>query len=415
MKLTYTEAKFHDPYSDRLLRKKRISFKDDVTKINLADKEISHIDLSPLSKCTDLKALFLGKNLIQEIDLSPLHDCRKLSFLDLSHNRISTIDLSPLSDNRYLRRLWLNNNQLQTIDLAPLASCPNLVLLDMGYNKLKHLDVTALIWKYKFAETLDVLHYGNNFVGDNISSWLDPRHSEVWQSRFAHYSRPSGVYPWSFLHQAAIRFKNIRRVYYDILLAMGLGEYGFIEGNPMMLFLSIPPSTPLEKAREQVIPFIVQEITKSVDKGWSTTGLDLEVVKERHEEIAKRYDRIVELRTAEMERVTIGTFQESTQKYRRDIPLEEWKRFSAQERGLFDPRRFDLTELHITAHGYETLRKLGVQRTTLNSFEIDNLVQAFRELGFELKISQQATPGAKMSKWLKRDLLGIIDCKSWWS
>jgi len=390
-----------------------VSFKDDVTKINLGEREISHIDLSPLSKCTDLKALSLRKNLIQEIDLSPLHDCRKLSFLDLSHNRISTIDLSPLSDNQYLRRLWLNNNQLQVIDLAPLGSCPNLVVLDLECNKLEHLDVTALIWKYKFAETLDVLHHGANFIADNFSTWLDSRHSEVWQARTAHYSRPLGVYPWSFLHEAVKRFKKLRRVQHDILLAMGLGEYGFIEGNPVKLFLSIPPSTPLEKAREQVIPFIVKEITKSVDKGWSTTGLDLEVTTERHGEIAKRYDKIVELRAAEMERVTVGIIQESTPKYRRDIPLEEWKKLDVQKRALLtDTRRFDLTELHITAHGYEMLRKLGMQRTILHAFEFENLLESFRELGFELKISQQPTQGVKMSKWLKRDLLAITS--GWW-
>jgi hypothetical protein len=206
----------------------------------------------------------------------------------LHSNKLETVDLTPLRHCTNLEILRLAFNQFQAIDLTPLNSCINLKTLILNWTPLQSIDVTPL--------------FSNPFVGRDDKckehSWL-----KRWQ---AVYERPSKTYPWSFLYQVVVKEGKDLRVQQDILVALGLGDYGFIDCNLEELFLSFPPDAPIETVREQVTKVLVDEIVTDVEKGGVTTSLRLEKLVERHGEIAAYAPQIIEIRRSELESITIS-------------------------------------------------------------------------------------------------------------
>ncbi len=87
------EIKYITEYGRR--RVFRVS--DTETTLDLSEKRISHIDLAPLSRCTQLWRLDLWGNRLESIDLTPLSSCTQLRGVDLSYNSLQSVDLSPLA------------------------------------------------------------------------------------------------------------------------------------------------------------------------------------------------------------------------------------------------------------------------------------------------------------------------------
>jgi hypothetical protein len=163
----------------------------------------------------------------------------------------------------------------------------------------------------------------------------------------------------------------------DILVAAGLGFFGFIERDFRKFFLQLSPSTPIEIVREKTAPLLVDAIAKAVDIGRATTGLRIEKLVDKHNKLRESVDRIFEIRKTEIQETSIGV------------------------RG----NEVDLRELWLTTYGYDILNALEMNLTTdLTGFE--HVKRAFEELGHELKIGDSSISGVNMSGAMK-------DC-IWW-
>ncbi|WP_017812039.1 SMI1/KNR4 family protein [Paenibacillus shenyangensis] len=90
--------------------------------IYLPDAQLS--DISPLSRCLQVRELLLNRNEIE--DITPLASCRELKNLHLFRNPVR--DLSPLQNLPYLQILNIEDTQVQ--DLRPLTNLSRLYELD---------------------------------------------------------------------------------------------------------------------------------------------------------------------------------------------------------------------------------------------------------------------------------------------
>jgi len=210
-------------------------------------------------------------------------------------------------------------------------------------------------------------------------SWLKKREGV--------YKRPTTSYPWPFLHRVAEHFKADCRVQQDILCAMGLKDYGFIDCDLADLFLSIPEDIPFELAREQVIDRIVIEIIEAINQERATTGLNIMGLSGQHSEIAKRMHQIVELREKEMRQVIVGASKTEV----------------------------DLRELYLTAYGYNILTTLGIPPTA-NHEDLKLVKKTLSELGFKLRTGKTSTSDVRMSDKLKQTIWWIVQNRNipWW-
>ena len=194
------------------------------------------------------------------------------------------------------------------------------------------------------------------------------------------YHRPKTTESWSFLHQVAMRGEEDLREQQDILLALGLGDFGFIDKNLRDIITSISPETPIETARERVIEEVIEAIVANVDKGEATTGLKLEGLQNQYTEIARTIPDILRLRKEEMEKVVVGRKGNTV----------------------------DLSELYLTAYGYEVLKVLNMKlQTDLEGLK--KVEKSLTELGFELMVGNTSVSGVNMSSQLKKVIWWIVE------
>jgi len=367
-------------YTEEDGTQQQVEYEDDVIEIDLSSKMIASIDLTPLAMRTCLQTLHLYENKFQLLDLTPLSTCTNLHKFHLYKNQIQLLDLTPLTTCINLRTLSLGGNQLQSLDLTPLSTCTNLHEFHLYENKFQLLDLTPLIacTNLRTLSLHDDDQLQSSYV---IYSWLRQEDTKYVLYN-AIYKRPISTYPWSFLDRIAQRFGSDRRVQQDILCAMGCRNYGFIDCDLDDLFLSISADTLIEMAREQVRKKLLEEITRIVDTRGATTGLDVEELSAHHAEIAKRIQRIIELREAEMQRVIVKV---------RDTEV-------------------DLRELWLTAYDYEVLTALELHDFT-DLEGLEKVKTAFSELGFELKTDETSRSGVKMSDELKHTIWWIAQNK----
>ncbi|MFW9804502.1 MAG: leucine-rich repeat domain-containing protein [Candidatus Thorarchaeota archaeon] len=341
--------------------------------LDLGQNQIRDIDLQPLSSCLSLKKLNLTTNLLQNIDLTPLSSCSNLTTLTLAQNELKQIDLSPLSSCLHFEHLELGSNYLRNVDLTPLLSCSKLRLIGLWYNRIKNVDVTALRTKPR------LLFQPQRPKNAAAYSWL--QRSFLGES--ASYDRPATQYSWTYVHQVTRDSWNDRRVQQDMLLALGLGRYGFIERNLSDLFSEIPPDTNLEMAQGLMLPAVLEAIAESSETGGPTTGLHLEEFPQDDLEIMKYTPGILETRRAEIEQVGVG---------------------------VSELNYVDLRELWLTAYGYEVLSALDMRFAT-DKQGLERVKRAFAELGFRLRIGKTSTSGVKMSEELKQAIWWIVKNK----
>ena len=170
------------------------------------------------------------------------------------------------------------------------------------------------------------------------------------------------------------------RTQQDILAALGLKEYGFIDKNMQSIFTSIPPQTPTLEVREQLRPILKDAILYSLDRGRTTTGLRVEYVARYHPEIAIRMHDIIRLRAAEIEQVSITTSGDMV----------------------------DLQNLWVTAYGFEILSALKMQLTT-DKEGFDQIKVALDETGLKLRTGKASVSGVQMSNELKEAIWWIVN------
>jgi len=353
--------------------------------LGLWHNRLQSIDLSPLTSCSSLEKIHLHENQLRIIDLAPLGSSNKLRELSLADNKLETIDLAPLAAHTELTKLFLYHNSIKIIDLSPLSSCSNLEMVTLRGNNLSDVDLTPfascpslkfLVLRDNPLMPLDVTPLTGNPIIDFEAlgtSWLRRRNTS--------YQRPAKLYPWSFLYQVAQHHKSNFRVQHEILYALNLKNYGFIDCDLTETLSSISPETPTEEAREQIANLLTVEIVRVVDRCGTTTGLDLEVLITKHAEIASRAQRIIELRDNEMKSVVIGVKE----------------------------NRRNLRELWLTAYGYNILSALDMKAFSYPEQEYNEVLKAVEELGYTLKEGNVENSRIHISKQLRESIWWIIN------
>ena len=371
----------------------------DLRYLELDIMQLQSIDLAPLESCPNLQRLRLGENQLESIDLTPLKSCPHLAELSLKENRLKSIDLAPISscvehyafyldlsgncfqsiDLSTLQSLWtlrelnLSKNNLHDVNMSPLFKCASFQKLDLRENELQSIDITALL------KLEDVKLIGQQ----KLTSWLRPTRE------FGNpliYSRPTHLYPWPFLYEVAIQFPNDLRIQHDILAALGLADYGFIDRDLTDLLLSISPATSTDDAQAIISQVLLNEIIASVDRGGHTTGLHIENLAGKHAEIALRAKEILELRKNEIARLVVEV--------NRDPNM-----------GLFAA---DLRELCVTAYGFEVVAAMNLKHIRTSMAELAFAQRALEEIGFQIRTGDDACPGVNMSDDLKECIFWIL-------
>jgi len=96
-------------YTTRSGGRERCEVSSDQRAVDLASRQITAIDLTPLAACVQLESLDLSNNLLQTLDLWPLMRCSRLNRLALRGNRLARVDVSPLFLCPNLRNISLDN------------------------------------------------------------------------------------------------------------------------------------------------------------------------------------------------------------------------------------------------------------------------------------------------------------------
>jgi len=279
--------------------------------------------------------------------------------IDLHGKQISQIDLAPLYQFINLQKLDLSNNQIQFIDLSPLSSGANFLTIDLTNNHLSNIEVPS----------------------DRINITCDSKTTTHSWFPIANcvYDRPTNMYPWPFLQKMAKNPKADFRTLQDILAALGLKEYGFIDKKMRSKLISIPQKTPIQDVKEKIRRILRDSILYALDGNGATTGLVVENVARYHPEIAIRMQDIIKLRTAEIEQVSIKASGDT----------------------------IDLRELWLTAYGYEILSALKMRCTT-NRDGLQRIKAAMSEAGLELKTGNIGESSVQMSLELKKAIWWIV-------
>jgi len=339
--------------------------------IDLSDRGITDIDLSPLRSCNNLRRLLLNSNALTSVDLTPISTCKDIRELRLRQNDLQSIDLTPLRHCVNLVLIDLKSNQLQHIDLAPLSVHEHLGNLLFSNNQIQNLDITPLaIDRSRGKFRIEITG------AQRLTAWIQNirRFPEVV------YQRPDSIYPWYFLHLAVKNNPDNFRIQQDIIRAIGFGDLGFIDLDISELLLSIHPESSFEEVHTKLRPILMHHLMESIREGRSTTGLNLELGFSQNAEITISTKQILKTREDEMEKVTVG----------------------------LSGNRVDLRELWLTAYGYEVMTALKMSlETDVNGLKA--LETVFSNIGFKLKVDESATPGVRMSNALRNVIHWIIE------
>jgi len=257
--------------------------------------------------------------------------------------------------------LMIHNPPVFDVDFTPLYKHPDFKAVHFAGSLIDRMDVTPLTHNPNY-------HF---WLGCTKYSWLI--------RNWAVYDRPEKIYSWDAIHHLAENQFHDRRVQQDILLALGLREYGFIDRDLTQLLRSIPPDTPQDDAKKRITKVLVKEITKSVDEGRDPICFEFEKFLTKEKKIAARVNKIVQLRNEVLENVS--------------IPIHG--------------SEVDLRWLWLTTFGYRILSTLGMNsKTDLEGFE--KVKSLFNNLGINLRTKENAPSELNMSEELKKCIWWIV-------
>lgn len=161
-----------------------LSYCQNLKEIHLSANRLVSINLTPLGNCQNLEELYLSSNRLMSIDLNPLSNCQKLTKIDLRDNELTMIDFSPLSNCPNLKSINVSKNQLLKTNLLPLSNSSELIKIDLDNNHLKTVDLTPL----SSCQNLKELFLKNNRLtrvnltplsGCQNLAWLDLRNNQL--------------------------------------------------------------------------------------------------------------------------------------------------------------------------------------------------------------------------------------------
>ena len=374
-----------------------LSFCTNLRQIYLGKNQLETIDLNPLGKCFDLEELYLNENQLRTVDLSSLANCTNLQSLKLYMNRLKSIDLTPLASCVELESLGLSYNILQTVDLSPLIHCTKLRDLDLIKNQLQTIDLSPL------TSCTNLRSFGlveNQLqTPTSVYSWLPVKMpvGEIYLRNPVYY-QPIESASWSFLSKVAVMYGRDWRVQHDILIALGLENYGFVDCDLIDMFLSFSADTPIEIVREHVREELLKQIILTVEQQGATTGLNLEETSGRHREIAVRVPEIIENRRLEIDRLELQSDSRSM------VNLQEFCLTAYGYDIIRSMKESLVNKSQITEDDESLLDSLHNLRVSEDLFII--VKQMLGNLELHLEIGTKSSPGVRMSY----DLMKCI----WW-
>ena len=78
--------------------------------ISCSSKNLSYVDLEPMSVFSSINSIDLSNNNLEDIDFTPLQNTYVVQKIILTSNNLSNIDFSPLYNLHNINELWLDKN-----------------------------------------------------------------------------------------------------------------------------------------------------------------------------------------------------------------------------------------------------------------------------------------------------------------
>ncbi|MHA1138586.1 MAG: hypothetical protein ACTSSE_19085 [Candidatus Thorarchaeota archaeon] len=324
-----------------------------VTTLDLENRRIASIDPSPLSSCSNLSILNLSENCLESIDLTSLRFYENLKEINLSQNSLSKIDLFPLRDNRSLSELNLQGNNFETIDSTPLH---NKQLQSFDINKDAKL--VTILEDTRFSKSYPRAIYDAPVQLPNLK-----------------------VIPYLFSLVKGKAWKPIHLLH-EALRLLDLDWLGMIDTDVEPLLQDVISKNietdEIETVRMKALEVLIPLVIKQIDEGRTTFGLDIERAVTESKEIAKRVERINEIRNDELRQVKVV-------------------RHSYDTRAGGDVS-YDMRALLLTHYGNQIIKSLEITGWKIDDQE-QELNQALEELGHELQIVSVTYRETEWGEW----------------
>ena len=144
--------------------------KNEITQVN--SREIYHlietidfssnkISLISFENLTNLKQIFLSKNVLEKIQETSFRNLSKLRLLKLNHNQIKNFHLGTFKTLFNLTEIDLSNNNIKSVDFSIFKDqYHKLKRLDLSSNKIEKIDSKCLL----IFEKLEFLDLSSNDI-----------------------------------------------------------------------------------------------------------------------------------------------------------------------------------------------------------------------------------------------------------
>ncbi|NHJ15138.1 MAG: leucine-rich repeat domain-containing protein, partial [Candidatus Thorarchaeota archaeon] len=272
--------------------------------------------------CDDEK-IDLHMRAATSIDLSPVSKCHDLKELDLSHNQLTGIDLGPLSNLQELERLSLRDNHLSELDLWPLITCKSFKHLELASNRLRQLDATPLfrcshveLDSFVVVIADELLRYildGSRLQETFKSLRTDYELESSWTATpvviFRDYRELSRTLGWQVtLSRIRLVLKHLDTKYWypaqrGLLGGLGMAELAGYDGSPLQIISGAAKCQDFESARDAIYDSVVDLLQNQIAKKGPTHFLDVERM--RGTRASKLIPQITDRRSEEMSEAVV--------------------------------------------------------------------------------------------------------------
>jgi len=327
-------------------RQEETKFQCGHTKIDLVMRAAKRVDLSNLSRCSELKKIDLSHNMLEELDLSPISSCSLLEEINIQSNHLTKLNLWPLKNNTRLALIDITENRLRGLDLSP-------IFLDTKVRMDSSVVVTAdIILRYVFTKDELIKHF--QLIRPDGADWAVPP-VVIWNT----YDELKKRYDWAHLRERidTVLQSMIPMQWYGaqrgLLQGLSISEIAGYDGNPGLLLDTAVLKMSYDEARQAIFDTTIKLIEDQILSGGPTLFLDIEKMKETS--ASKLIPLIVDKRKDEVEKTTL----------------------------LIKGSRVFLKPLWLTHYGFKILSANEMGLTT-NLEGLESLRGSFDELDIEL-------------------------------
>ncbi|MFW9793120.1 MAG: hypothetical protein ACFFEE_02365 [Candidatus Thorarchaeota archaeon] len=332
-------------------RQEERKFQCDDRKIDMKMRAAQRVDLSEVSRCTDIEVLNLGTNMLEEIDLAPLAGSRTISRLNLENNHLTFLDLWPLSDCDSLTYLNLKDNRLSGLDLTPLFL--------RAHMELDSSVVISADYTLRYLLTSEQLKERFLLARPDKAPWTATP-VIIWNT----YEALAETMGWADI------LKRIQTVLSQVpesdwyatqrglMIALSIDELAGYDGDPNTLLDWTSDEMDFSTARQKIIDRAIDLLDEQIETGGSTLFLNTEAMKESR--ASKLIPKIVEARKQEMENIVVLT-----------------KGSTAL-----------MNSLWLSYYGFKILEALNIRSSRHYGDDLIGIKESFDELGFELKTKE---------------------------